>query len=375
MVRVGTVTFSPNVAKTIWPSTGIFPHCLNPSNLLQSSSIPSLPTSVVLALDMTRSPSRRTDPCSLCAGQEFAVVSEQDRKGQPLATVACRQCGLVSHEDVPSDEELASYYQSDYRKDYHGEFLPSAYRVIREWKRGKELLQLLHDQVHPSDKVLEVGSGIGCTVKNFELAGYETSGIEPGEGFCTFSRERLHADVRNVELADVPRTPSYDFVLLVHVLEHFNDPRGALQHIRDVLRPGGRLYVEVPNFGAPHALPGKLFHYAHIYNYTVKTLTMLGQASGFSVRNVLNDEHDKNLRMVFERGESCQWTLDSESFDYSMTALHRYNWFTYHARWSYLSQRIKTLWTRLTERRTAETKLQQILSKCEQQTPDAQRAA
>jgi len=319
---------------------------------------------------MTTQSSPRTSSCCLCDGQSFEVLSELDRKHKPLTTVVCQTCGLVSHEQIPSDEALAHYYQSQYRQDYHGEFVPSAYRVVREWKRGKQLLDLLHPYVAASDDLLEIGSGIGCTVKNFELAGLRARGIEPGEGFCRFSNEKLQASIENVELADLPATPQADFVLLVHVLEHFNDPKRALEQIRALLRPSGKLYVEVPNYGAPHALPGKLFHYAHIYNYTVKTLTMLGEAAGYSVNQVLSSERDKNLRILFERTDDVGWTLDKSSYDYSLAAMRRYNAFTYHARWSYISQRVRTLFSRLVERRTAQKGLEHILTLCQDHATD-----
>ena len=152
--------------------------------------------------------------------------------------------------------------------------------------------------------------------------------------------------------------------MVVHVLEHFNAPGQALSQIREMLREGGLLYVEVPNFGLPHALPAKLFHYAHIYNFTVKTLRMLGQSRGFRVRDVLSDAKDKNLRILFEKSASSDWDLDPTSYAFSCQAVRRYNWLTYHARWSYLATRASTLLQRFGERRQADAELQRILELC-----------
>ena len=131
-------------------------------------------------------PSARHAPCDLCERTHFDLVSSHDRRGRELATVVCRTCGLISHERIPSDDELADYYRQQYRADYHGEFTPSAYRVVREWNRGRELLRLLGPFLQPRATVFEVGSGIGCTVKNFECAGYDALGVEPGTAFAHF---------------------------------------------------------------------------------------------------------------------------------------------------------------------------------------------
>jgi hypothetical protein len=86
-----------------------------------------------------KSPSFRTG-CNLCQGIEFETVGLHDRKHKPLHTVVCKQCGLVSHAIIPSEADLARYYEREYRKDYHAELTPSPQRVVREWNRGKALL-------------------------------------------------------------------------------------------------------------------------------------------------------------------------------------------------------------------------------------------
>ncbi len=308
--------------------------------------------------------SPRRDPCNLCRGEQFQQLSLLDRKSRELVTVVCEQCGLVSHEHIPSDRELEEYYFRKYRQEYHQEYTPSAYRVVREWKRGGQLVKRLQPFLESGDRVLEIGSGIGCTVKQFELAGYASSGIEPGDGFCRFSRERLHAQVRQASLADLTRQPEAELVMLVHVLEHLNNPQQALQHMRELLTDSGRLYVEVPNFGLPHAAPGKLFHFAHIYNFTSATLKMLGRSSGFEVEAELSGKKDRNLRILFRKSATAEWNLDSESYRDSIEAFTRYNMWSYHLRWSYLSKRLKIVWRHRRERWQAASGLARLEQTC-----------
>ena len=308
--------------------------------------------------------SLRRDPCKLCSSTEFHEISRRDRKSRELITVACCQCGLVSHEQIPSDQELVDYYRNQYRHEYHQEYSPSAYRVVREWKRGRELVEKMQPFLKPNDRVLEIGSGIGCTVKQFELAGFASSGIEPGEGFCKFSREQLQASVKQATWEEMSKHPQAELIMLVHVLEHLNRPVQALQHLGDLLTEGGQLYVEVPNFGLPHVAPRKLFHFAHVYNYSAATLTMLGQASGFEVEEVLSTSRDRNLRILFRKSNSVQFQLDSTAYQQSIEAMTRHNTLTYHLRISYLVDRIKTVWRHRQERRGAEEELAKIVRLC-----------
>jgi len=306
--------------------------------------------------------------CSLCGGDSPETIGVTDRRGQPLQTVMCQRCGLVSHAQVPSDRELAEYYEQQYRQDYNGERTPSARRVVREWRRGELLFAALQPYVHPGQQVFEIGAGMGCNLKQFELAGLSAHGIEPGEDFQAFARDQLQADISPTMLADVSRAPVNHLALLVHVLEHLPKPVEALRQIRDTLLPGGLLYVEVPNFGAPHAAPGKWFHYAHIYNFNAATLKMVGRAAGYEVVRELSAGRKKNLSILFRRAEEKApfptVEIDPTGVALTRAAVGRFNTFTYHARPSYLAGRIGQLATRFSERRGAKQRLVEIIDLC-----------
>ena len=317
-------------------------------------------------------PSNRSKECSLCDHSEFSLVSSLDRKKIKLETVVCKQCGLVSHAQIPTDDELLAYYQEDYRSEYNGEATPSAYRVLREWDRGQDLLNQLGRFLDEPSDVLEVGSGIGCTVKSFEVAGHRSSGIEPGRGFCEYSRNVLKANVNEAILSDLQSDSCYDMVLLVHVLEHLNDPISSFKHIHRLLRPGGLFYVEVPNCGAPHAAPSKLFHYAHIFNYASWTLSHVGLSTGFQVREVLSTNSDKNLQILFQKTPemTSEQSFDEEGYEKSLEALTRYSNLTYHLRWNYVKTRVKTFLHHLSGRVNAQRRLEKLIESFPDQIQD-----
>lgn len=314
----------------------------------------------------SKSPSFRTG-CNLCQGIEFETVGLKDRKQKPLQTVVCNRCGLVSHAIIPSEADLARYYEREYRKDYHAELTPSPQRVVREWNRGQALVDRLRPFMRPKDSVFEVGAGIGCNVKQFELGGFQASGIEPGEGFRRFSREELQANIGPGFLEDQNELGQHDVILLVHVLEHLRDPLASLTHLRKMLGQGGRLYVEVPNLAGPHAAPGKMFHYAHIYNFTHLTLKMLGEAAGLTLKHAFTPHHDKNVALLFTKGAQQKWYLDPQSYAHTMSGLKRYSKLTYHLRASYLLERVSTVARHSSARIAANARAKAIVSRCQGQ--------
>ncbi len=300
-------------------------------------------------------------PCDLCGRSEFRLLAEQDRRKAALATVICQCCGLVAHGRIPTDAELADYYRRQYRFDYHGEYIPSPHRVVREWNRGRELLQLLRPFVSASDQLVEIGCGIGCTVSQFQRAGFLASGVEPGDGFRRFAVEKLGIAVQGGVLADLPRRPMADMIMLVHVLEHLRSPSEALAHIRALLCRGGRCYIEVPNAGAPHAAPGKMFHFAHIYNFTQDTLSMLAAKANFTVRRWLSSPRDKNLRVVLQCGSAADWSIVPGSYSRALQAVSGTNRLRYFLRWTYLQQRLRTLVGHRCDRVLAARRVDKIL--------------
>lgn len=101
----------------------------------------------------------------------------------------------------------------------------------------------------PPGEILEIGCGNGFTLARLQSFGHRVVGVEPDEA------ARLRASERGLEIhpGTAETLPpaidgrSFDAVLLMHVLEHCLDPARALANARALLRPGGRLIVEVPN--------------------------------------------------------------------------------------------------------------------------------
>jgi SAM-dependent methyltransferase len=109
-------------------------------------------------------------------------------------------------------------------------------------------------------KLLEIGSGFGVSLavmlKQFKVDAY---GIEPAcEGFdasYVCAREVLSANgLDPLRLIDavgesIPFSDStFDIVYSNNVLEHTSDPAKVLCEAIRVLKPGGKLYVVVPNY-------------------------------------------------------------------------------------------------------------------------------
>jgi 2-polyprenyl-3-methyl-5-hydroxy-6-metoxy-1,4-benzoquinol methylase len=99
-------------------------------------------------------------------------------------------------------------------------------------------------------RILDYGCGSGEYLLWLEPMGYALYGVEYDPELLTAVAERgiQIADVATVE--QQPWDGTFDHITLSHVLEHVADPLGLLARLFAWLRPGGTLFVELPNADA-----------------------------------------------------------------------------------------------------------------------------
>lgn len=305
----------------------------------------------------------KTRQCDLCSDTEFELVGTLDRHARPLETELCLSCGLVSHRNIPTAAELAEFYATRYRREYHAEDTPSARRVFNDWRNAERIHQQLNPWLKPAADVIEIGAGVGCTVKLFERQGHRSTGVEPSAGFQTYAAQQLQAQVARGFLEEIAPEPNYDLALLVHVIEHFRSPREALQHLHCIVRPAGLLYVECPNLGE-FATRDKLFHFAHVHNFTPATLEMLAAQCGFELVTWFSHPRDSALQALFRRAAQPNCVIDPGSVAATRAALQRYSTATYYLRWQYLRARLSKLARRVAGHVAATPWERKLVARC-----------
>jgi 2-polyprenyl-3-methyl-5-hydroxy-6-metoxy-1,4-benzoquinol methylase len=233
---------------------------------------------------MTSQLAKRTDePCRLCGHATPIPVTQKDRCGDPLETVLCTGCGVITNRPIPSDEELAAFYREKYRTEYKGLNTPRMRQVWRNFRRENTHIRS-HWEIYQSRRnCLDLGSGSGEFMFLLSRLGVKCLGVEPDQDYSAYCRDRLGLDIRTQTLEETDFPPgSFDFIRLSHVLEHMPDPVRSLKTLCRWLSDDGILFISVPNIEveAERKMQGRLFHFGHIFNFNPYTLRLAARLAG-----------------------------------------------------------------------------------------------
>ncbi|MEA2353259.1 MAG: hypothetical protein QOJ14_1673, partial [Thermoleophilaceae bacterium] len=190
--------------------------------------------------------------CPICAGQlslrhrgtgaeltADAFSPTNHRTGEHGDLYECAECGTVHQPSLPPGAELTGLY-----RDMHDD----AY-LAEEPGRRRTAARLL-DMVAryaPAGRLLDVGCGHGLLLDEARRRGYEVEGLELSAGAAAYARDVLGLDVHEHTLEEHRPADGYAAIVMADVLEHLDDPVGALRRCRDLLRPGGVLCVVTPD--------------------------------------------------------------------------------------------------------------------------------
>jgi SAM-dependent methyltransferase len=102
----------------------------------------------------------------------------------------------------------------------------------------------------PRPRLLDVGCGNGGFLAQMRELGWEVEGIDVDRAALEHARA-TGVSVREATISDLdPGRERYDAITLGHVIEHLHDPPDALRRLRDLLTPGGMLWLATPNVEA-----------------------------------------------------------------------------------------------------------------------------
>ncbi len=145
-------------------------------------------------------------------------------------------------------------------------------------------------------KILEAGCGIGYWVFWLSEQGHEAVGIDISDKAISIAKNYakknnikacsfLNADVRTIPF----KKNYFDYIFSFGVIEHFKDPSSILSEFYRVLKPGGKIFISVPNLYSLHSLKRPIVRLlgrwgvGYEKSYSPMTISKTIEASGFTM--------------------------------------------------------------------------------------------
>lgn len=264
--------------------------------------------------------------CHLCGAEEgFEPVR---LGGEPLTSgqfgyrvhpVVCR-CGLVFLNPRWTPRTYNLFYTEHYDELYRLEIKPDygVKGVIDNmavvWSRSGPCLP------NSPGRILDVGCGSGYGLKFLaeQNPGAEIHGIEASPECVRILVDEVGANLIDVDV-DGPWAERYegffDFIVMRHVMEHFLDPVSSLGRVRRALKPGGLLYIAVPDMLNPRTELRDYdrwweYHFRAVHPYYYCRDTALATLALAGLEPVAEGEENEEYWCVLRPGRPSAPRLD-----------------------------------------------------------------
>ncbi len=252
--------------------------------------------------------SRQSPTCPLCSGHmnlRFTVPCDYRKpvEHENYKVYWCNTCDYGSIWERPQVRDIEKFYElDDYYTHATGNSLgkkdwlsfADRIRVHISWRldNGEDLdAREIGGYLRSAPlTICEIGCGNGNNLGNFRAAGFNVVGIEPDKSARKVARKTIETIYEGTaeSLPEEVKGRKFDVILMSHVLEHCLDINKALLNVKDILREGGLLILEVPNC---RSLGFELYQEAwpwtdiprHLNFFTPDSLRFVCKKHGFSI--------------------------------------------------------------------------------------------
>jgi 2-polyprenyl-3-methyl-5-hydroxy-6-metoxy-1,4-benzoquinol methylase len=235
-----------------------------------------------------------TPACPICARSRTSLYAiardvEYFTSADDFTFVRCLDCDILFLDPMPADR-LDEIYPANYYS-FHVDAERSAAQRIKRFLDERAFAALTRNVKGSSLAALDVGGGSGWLLNDLKRADprvSRTAVVDIDPRAEDIARAHGHAyHLTTFEKFDTD--DQFDIILMLNLIEHVTDPMAVLRKARQLLRPGGRIWIKTPNFDA---LDARLFRNRswggyhtprHFVLFTKDSLVRHCEAAGFAV--------------------------------------------------------------------------------------------
>jgi 2-polyprenyl-3-methyl-5-hydroxy-6-metoxy-1,4-benzoquinol methylase len=217
----------------------------------------------------------------------------------------CKNCGFVYLTPRLNQAATFSFYNSEVNEIYNEIKFHSLEHSAADDVENLKNYELLKKHIRDlkGKKLLEIGPGKGTFLAKAVNDGFDVHAIE----LNSLLIERLKKTTEKIYIKDILELdlPSdyFDVIYFRDVMEHIPDVGPFLQKVKQVLKPGGVLFIDTHNIDslinrATREYHTVIFAFEHPVHWSPKTLSLAGIMAGLKPMKVYFEYTDLSLSRI-----------------------------------------------------------------------------
>lgn len=153
-----------------------------------------------------------------------------------LNVLKCKKCGVIRQEVRKTQEEYQKYYEKEYHQDHYS----------HTYNHDVDIANIRLDayNLDAGKKLLDIGSGNGAFVIEARKREINAFGNELSDLTDQYHDYVLKKPLHENHIPD----EEYDYITMHDILEHIPDIKSFVQESARILKDGGTLIIDFPDF-------------------------------------------------------------------------------------------------------------------------------
>ena len=228
--------------------------------------------------------------CKSISTQPFFKTKDFTVSGEVFEIYYCNDCTLMFTSDPPSEAEIGKYYAAESyisHSDSNAGLINKLYHRVRTFTLAQKRKLIINETGKVSGDILDIGSGTGAFANEMKNSSWKVTALEPDE-LARKNSVYLH-NIQALPTSDLFNLDQkFDAITMWHVLEHVYPLHEYVEQIKKILKPGGRLFIAVPNYKSFDATQYGPDWAAwdvprHLYHFSPQSMQKLLSIHGFSL--------------------------------------------------------------------------------------------
>ena len=206
----------------------------------------------------------------------------------------CNACTARFSQDVPGQDAIGAYYASENyisHSDTKKGIINSLYHLVRKRTLSAKRRLVINETGITKGTILDIGCGTGAFLNTMKEAGWIITGLEPDNVARTKAVELYNIQPQESGKLFELAPASFNAITMWHVLEHVHELHAYIKQIENLLAPGGKAFIAVPNYTSKDA-DNYAAHWAaydvprHLYHFSPQSMEILLSQHGLKLTAV-----------------------------------------------------------------------------------------